>query len=103
MKLRPLVMQVRPHLLFKPDLMTGSTPPDPSANYQLLDRVVNIRQGYSVPIGLRGTVVGIKNTSKVMDVVYGILFDEEFVDALPIKGLPDLPNRIYHLPVWAMS
>ena len=102
MKLRPLVMQVCPHLLFKPDLMTGSTPPDPSANYQLLDRVVNIRQGYSVPIGLRGTVVGIKNTSKVMDVVYGILFDEEFVDALPIKGLPDLPNRIYHLPVWAM-
>ena len=102
MKLKPLVMQVRPHLLFKPDLMSGSSPPDPSANYQLLDRVVNVRQGYSVPMGLRGTVVGIKNASKVMDVVYEILFDEEFAGALPIKGMPDVPNRIYHLPVWAM-
>jgi 5'-3' exoribonuclease 1 len=102
MKLRPLVMQVRPHLLFKPDLMSGSSPPDPSANYQLLDRVVNVRQGYSVPMGLRGTVVGIKNASKVMDVVYEILFDEEFAGALPIKGMPEVPNRIYHLPVWAM-
>lgn len=102
MKLKHLVMQVRPHLLYKPDLMSGSTPPDPSANYQLLDRIVNIRQGYSVPLGLRGTVIGIKNASKLMDVVYEILFDEEFAGGLPIKGTQDSPNRIYHLPVWAM-
>ncbi|XP_032782787.2 5'-3' exoribonuclease 1 isoform X1 [Daphnia magna] len=102
MKLKPLVMQVRPHLLYKPDLMSGSTPPDPSANYQLLDRVVNVRQGYSVPLGLRGTVIGIKNATKLMDVIYEILFDEEFSGALPNKGIQDAPNRIYHLPVWAM-
>ncbi len=102
MKLKPLVMQVRPHLLYKPDLLSGSSAPDPSANYQLLDRVVNVRQGYSVPLGLRGTVIGIKNASKVLDVVYEILFDQEFAGGLPLKGVQDSPGRVYHLPAWAM-
>ena len=91
----PLVMQVRPHLLFKPDMMTGSTPPDPSAHYQLLDRVVNVSQRYLVPIGLRGTVIGLVKQG------LEVLFDEGFNGALPIKGFPKSPNRIYHLPVWA--
>jgi len=33
--------------------------PDPNASYELFDRVINIRDGYSVPLGLRGTVIGI--------------------------------------------
>ena len=95
-------MQVRPHLLYKPDLMSGSSAPDSSANYQLLDRVVNVRQGYSVPLGLRGTVIGIKNASKALDVVYEILFDNEFPGGLPLKGAQESPNRVYNLPFWAM-
>ena len=78
MKLKPLVMQVRPHLIYKPETISGSSPPDPSSNYHLLDRVVNVRQGYSVPMGWRGTVIGIKNALKVMDIVYEVLFDKEF-------------------------
>lgn len=102
MKLKPLVMQVRPHLLFKPDLTTGSSPPDPSTCFQLLDRVVNVRQGYAVPVGLRGTVISIKNAAKAMDVVYEVLFDAEFSGGLPIRGIKDSPARIYHLPSWAL-
>ena len=94
MKLKPLVMQVRPHLLFKPDMMTGSTPPDPSAHYELLDRVVNINQRYLVPIGLRGTVIGRKTR-------LGNPLWRRIHGALPIKGFPKSPNRIYHLSVWA--
>ena len=34
--------------------------PDPDAEFQLFDRVVNIRDSFTVPLGLRGTVVGIQ-------------------------------------------
>lgn len=34
--------------------------PDPDAEYHLFDRVVNARENFSVPLGLRGTVIGIK-------------------------------------------
>ena len=34
--------------------------PDPDAEYHLFDRVVNVRESFSVPLGLRGTVIGIK-------------------------------------------
>ncbi len=33
--------------------------PDHSATYELYDRVVNVREGFSVPLGMRGTVIGI--------------------------------------------
>jgi len=109
MKLKPLVMQVKPHLLFKPDMSAGSSTPDPSSVYELLDRVVNVRLGYSVPLGLRGTIIGIKHSSRVMDVLYEVLFDEPFSGALPmrgalipVQGADPVGNRVYHLPIWAM-
>lgn len=33
--------------------------PDESSKYELFDRVVNVREGYSVPLGLHGTVIGL--------------------------------------------
>jgi len=33
--------------------------PDPLTSYELFDRVVNVREGCSVPLGLRGTIIGI--------------------------------------------
>lgn len=53
-----ITMQVRPHLLYKPNLCHGNSMPDETARYYLFDRVVNVREGYSVPLGLRGTVTG---------------------------------------------
>ena len=57
---KQLTMQVRPHLLFKPNLSQGSSLPDPETIFHLFDRVVNVRDGFSVPLGLRGTVIGIQ-------------------------------------------
>lgn len=34
--------------------------PDRDAEYRLFDRVVNVRENFSVPVGLRGTIIGIK-------------------------------------------
>lgn len=34
--------------------------PDPDAEYRLFDRVVNVRESFTVPLGLRGTIIGIK-------------------------------------------
>lgn len=34
--------------------------PDLDAEYRLFDRVVNVRESFTVPLGLRGTIVGIK-------------------------------------------
>lgn len=53
-----ITMQVRPHLLFKPNLCKGSSLPDESTKFHLFDRVVNVREGFSVPLGARGTVTG---------------------------------------------
>uniref|UniRef100_A0A8C7XW97 5'-3' exoribonuclease 1 n=1 Tax=Oryzias sinensis TaxID=183150 RepID=A0A8C7XW97_9TELE len=51
---------VKPHLLFRPLEQLQGVVPDPDAEYRLFDRVVNIREGFTVPLGLRGTVIGIK-------------------------------------------
>lgn len=34
--------------------------PDLDAEYRLFDRVVNVRESFTVPVGLRGTIIGIK-------------------------------------------
>ena len=43
----------------------GNLIPDTEAEYQLFDRVVNVREGYTVPLGLKGVVIGI-STSKLL-------------------------------------
>lgn len=60
-KRKCITMQVRPHLLYKPNLYHGSSMPDDTTKVYLFDRVVNVREGYSVPLGLRGTVTGKQN------------------------------------------
>ena len=53
--------------------------------FELFDRVVNVRNGYTVPLGLHGTIVGIIAAAKVQDVLYEVVFDEEFPDGLNIR------------------
>lgn len=45
---KSMKLQVKPHLLYKPNLNAISVRPDPKATYELFDRVVIARQGYSV-------------------------------------------------------
>uniref|UniRef100_A0A8C9VY60 5'-3' exoribonuclease 1 n=1 Tax=Scleropages formosus TaxID=113540 RepID=A0A8C9VY60_SCLFO len=51
---------VKPHLLFRPLEQQQGVVPDPDVEYRLFDRVVNVRESFTVPLGLRGTVIGIK-------------------------------------------
>uniref|UniRef100_A0A8C5CQE2 Uncharacterized protein n=1 Tax=Gadus morhua TaxID=8049 RepID=A0A8C5CQE2_GADMO len=90
---------VRPHLLFKPMEQHQGVVPDPDAEFQLFDRVVNIRDSFTVPLGLRGTVVGIQGAAREPEVLYEVVFDEEFVGGLTIRCTM---GRGYRLPSCAL-
>ncbi|XP_062844224.1 5'-3' exoribonuclease 1 [Trichomycterus rosablanca] len=90
---------VKPHLLFRPLEQQHGVVPDPDAEYHLFDRVVNVREGFSVPIGLRGTVIGIKGADREAEVLYEVLFDEEFAGGLTIRCSP---GHGYRLPPSAL-
>uniref|UniRef100_A0A3Q1FP20 5'-3' exoribonuclease 1 n=1 Tax=Acanthochromis polyacanthus TaxID=80966 RepID=A0A3Q1FP20_9TELE len=88
---------VKPHLLFRPLEQQQGVVPDPDAEYRLFDRVVNIRESFTVPLGLRGTIIGIKGEREA-EVLYEVLFDEEFAGGLTICTSP----RGYRLPPCAL-
>ncbi|XP_062594329.1 5'-3' exoribonuclease 1-like [Saccostrea cucullata] len=87
-------MQVKPYLLYKPLIIQGGVLPDPTVHYEMFDRVVNIRTGYSVPFGLRGTVVGIQKGEKDSDTMYDVIFDEEFPGGIVIRGSTERGYRL---------
>ncbi|XP_061162690.1 5'-3' exoribonuclease 1-like [Saccostrea echinata] len=87
-------MQVKPYLLYKPLVIQGGVLPDPTVHYEIFDRVVNIRTGYSVPFGLRGTVVGIQKGEKDSDTMYDVIFDEEFPGGIVIRGSTERGYRL---------
>ncbi|XP_020484974.2 5'-3' exoribonuclease 1 [Labrus bergylta] len=90
---------VKPHLLFRPLEQQQGVVPDPDADYRMFDRVVNIRESFSVPLGLRGTVVGIKGAEREAEVLYEVLFDEEFAGGLNLRCTSP---RGYRLPPCAL-
>ncbi|XP_050991483.1 5'-3' exoribonuclease 1 isoform X1 [Labeo rohita] len=90
---------VKPHLLFRPLEQQHGVVPDPDADYHLFDRVVNVRESFSVPLGLRGTVIGIKGAEREAEVLYEVLFDEEFAGGLTVRCSP---GRGYRLPPSAL-
>eukprot|EP00057_Strongylocentrotus_purpuratus_P007582 XP_011662056.1 PREDICTED: 5'-3' exoribonuclease 1-like [Strongylocentrotus purpuratus] len=61
---KKLKLSVRPHLLYRPMEGQGNLIADPDADYQLFDRVINVREGFTVPLGLRGVVTGIHTGMK---------------------------------------
>lgn len=71
---------------------------DESATYQLYDRVVNVKDDYSVPLGLKGVIIAINKlvSDKEDHSTYDILFDEPFLGGLSIHGC--LANRGYRVP-----
>ncbi|XP_074544570.1 5'-3' exoribonuclease 1 isoform X1 [Halichoeres trimaculatus] len=90
---------VKPHLLFRPLEQQQGVVPDPDAEYRLFDRVVNTREGFSVPLGLRGTIIGIQGADREAEVLYEVLFDEEFAGGLNIRCASP---RGYRLPPCAL-
>lgn len=90
---------VKPPLLYRPLEQQHGVVPDRDAEFRLFDRVVNVREDFSVPVGLRGTVIGIKGANREADVLFEVLFDEEFPGGLTIRCSP---GRGYRLPPSAL-
>nr|XP_057944195.1 5'-3' exoribonuclease 1 isoform X2 [Doryrhamphus excisus] len=90
---------VKPHLLFRPLEQQQGVVPDPDAEYRLFDRVINVRESFTVPLGLRGTIIGIKGAEREDEVLYEVVFDEEFAGGLNIRCTSP---RCYRLPPCAL-
>lgn len=80
--------QVKPHLLYMPNLNDINVVPDKSVTFELFDRVVIVRDQYSVPLGMRGTIISIlpridpnpirQENIQAIDYIYEVLFDKPF-------------------------
>ena len=73
-----VIMQVKPHLLFKPGLNSGNLPPDQKAQHKLFDRIISIKENFAVPLGYKGTIVNMHKCDEDTDFTYDIFFDREF-------------------------
>ncbi|KAJ8673539.1 hypothetical protein QAD02_004801 [Eretmocerus hayati] len=83
--------------LFKPGIIIGLVPPDVKAQHKLLDRIICVKENFTVPIGLKGTIVGIQEKDDKWKNVYEVLFDSSFAGGLSLYGSSE--NRCYRLMV----
>lgn len=79
----------------------GSLCPDSKATFYLYDRVVFVRECYTVPVGLKGTVIGIHEqqttnscTNDQPILLYDVVFDQEFNGGLTLNCSPNRGYRI---------
>nr|CAI5865767.1 unnamed protein product [Callosobruchus analis] len=95
---KKVTMQIKPSFLYKPEVQNGTLPPDPKCETRILDRVVNVRSGFSVPFALKGTVIGIKHseTKNDRDAMYDVLFDKSFKDGMKFDCCTS--ERGYRIP-----
>lgn len=75
--------------------------PDPNSNFQLYDRVINVRESYTVPLGSRGTIIAMhkSETNNQDSGVFDVVFDEEFPGGLSLNCSS---NKGYRLPKSAL-
>ncbi|OQR74774.1 5'-3' exoribonuclease 1 isoform X1-like, partial [Tropilaelaps mercedesae] len=88
---------------YLPGLHLGLFAPDKQTSFSLYDRVINVRPDITVPLGLKGTVIGIHRPSGGEDereATYEILFDEEFPTGTQTRGAQGL--RVATLSVVSM-
>lgn len=83
---KTVLLQVKPQLLYKPGLHLRSVPPDPNSQNRLFDRIRCVRSGFSVPLGAKGTIIGIRKGSDPIDTMYDVLFDQPFMGGLTLNG-----------------
>lgn len=62
--------------VFKPSDALGLSQVVPGTEFQLLDRVINVRLETSVPLGAFGTLIGIIPGQNYLETTYEVLFDE---------------------------
>lgn len=94
---------MKPHLLYKPNLNDINVTPDTSATFELFDRVVIVRDQYSVPLGMRGTIISIlprvdpnpvrQENINLVEYIYEVLFDKPFEIGTTVPGIDE--NRVF--------
>ncbi|KAH8408891.1 hypothetical protein KR009_003363, partial [Drosophila setifemur] len=102
-------LQVKPHLLIKPNV----TLPDVYRSrrpVRLFDRIIIVRTVFIVPVGVKGTVIGIHPVSdpnpvrleciNSVDTFCEVLFDEEVPNSKDIHGIAN--DRVYKVPESAL-
>ncbi|CAH0556696.1 unnamed protein product [Brassicogethes aeneus] len=94
---KKVTMQVKPGFLYRPELQSGTLMPDPTMRAEILDRIVNVRTGYTVPFGLKGTIIAIQEPSdgNDRDILYDVVFDKSFRDGMTLNCSE---GRGYRLP-----
>lgn len=100
--LKKITMQVKLHLLYVPTLQKTSKSPDPRSQFYLFDRIVIAKGTDKMPVGLKGTVIGINRVKDLNpvrqdcinkeDIYCEILFDSEISDGLNLYGIAK--NRV---------
>ncbi|XP_037279840.2 5'-3' exoribonuclease pacman isoform X2 [Rhipicephalus microplus] len=80
-----VLLDVHPKHLYRPGLQFGWVPPDPKATYSLFDRVVNVRENIAVPLGYRGTIIGLLPLEDNDPQMCEVVFDEPFAGGLPLR------------------
>lgn len=80
-----VLLDVHPKHLYRPGLQYGWVPPDAKATYHLFDRVVNVRENISVPLGYRGTIIGLLPLEDNEPQMCEVVFDEPFAGGLPLR------------------
>lgn len=86
-------VKLKPFLLFRSTEQFGKLSPDPHTEFLLLDRVVNVQNGITVPLGLKGTIVGIhqvltdeNDKNSATETRYEVLYDKTFLGAMPVRS-----------------
>ncbi|XP_032296461.1 5'-3' exoribonuclease 1 isoform X2 [Drosophila virilis] len=102
-------LQVKPHLLIKPNVTLPDVYRTPGA-VRLFDRVVVVRTIYMVPVGITGTVIGIHPVSdpnpvrleclNSVETFCELLFDRCVANCGDIHGIAD--ERVYKVPESAL-
>uniref|UniRef100_A0A182K9Y0 Uncharacterized protein n=1 Tax=Anopheles christyi TaxID=43041 RepID=A0A182K9Y0_9DIPT len=92
--------------LYRPGMRNGKVI-DPSARFELLDRIVVVQEKEEVPVGARGTVIGIHRVSDPNpvrreaigqeDINLEILFDKPFYKGVDIYNIPSTEKRVLRL------
>ncbi|KRY61082.1 5'-3' exoribonuclease 1 [Trichinella britovi] len=85
--------------LFFPLLCCGPIAADPDTDFQLFDRVINVRAGCCVPYGMAGTVINLPGGASHPKGNLEVLFDRPFVGGMSIRG--SKPSA-FRLPSYAL-
>ncbi|CAF1231457.1 unnamed protein product [Adineta steineri] len=97
------LIPIEANRIFKPNESFGMCDPDIETRYELYDRVITVRLGTGVPLGTRGTIIGIMLGQTHLDAYYEVLFDnlpKTSLDAILLGGNNQqcrIKVRSYHL------